>query len=150
MFHQLAIRCRHVHYLWSAPLLCHLDLKGKEPCRLGRLQVQVGLQTNTETRTGNSGTAVCRREWGFVSEEESFSFELVYSRVEDVEGAQERRSTKGQGLLRKPSCFHRAFNKSHPAFVELSTEAKNNQYLRNCKRQRFCRENLQLRALRKL
>ena len=32
MFQQLAIRCRHVHYLWSAPLLCHLDLKGKEPC----------------------------------------------------------------------------------------------------------------------
>ena len=140
MFHQLAIRCRHVHYLWSAPLLCHLDLKGKEPCRLGRLQVQVGLQTNTETRTGNSGTAVCRREWGFVSEEESFSFELVYSRVEDVEGAQERRSTKGQGLLRKPSCSHRAcflqksfqqkqtffrraFNESNPSFVELSTKA---------------------------
>ena len=48
------------------------------------------------------------------------------------------------------SCFRRAFNKSHPAFVELSTEAKNNQYLRNCKRRRFCRENLQLCALRKL
>ena len=63
-------------------------------------------------------------------------------RVADVEGAQERRSTKGQGLLRKEGPptyailsrnlvlsrftpflkgFHRAFNESHPAFVDLST-----------------------------
>ena len=27
-----------------------------------------------------------------------------------------------KSLLRKPSCFRRAFNKSHPAFVELSTK----------------------------
>ena len=65
------------------------------------------------------------------------------SRVADVEGAQERRSTKGQGLLRKEGSptyailsrnlvlsrftpflkgFHRAFNESHPAFVDLSTK----------------------------
>ena len=28
-----------------------------------------------------------------------------------------------QGFQRKPSCFRRAFNKSHPAFVDLSTKA---------------------------
>ena len=65
-------------------------------------------------------------------------------RVTDVEGAQERRSTKGQGLLRKEGPptyailsqnqvlsrftpflkgFHRAFNESHPAFIELSMKA---------------------------
>ena len=71
---------------------------------------------------------------------------LRSNRVADVEGAQERRSTKGQGLLRKEgpptyailsrnlvlsrfTCFangfHRAFNERHPdpAFVELSTKA---------------------------
>ena len=62
----------------------------------------------------------------------------------DVEGARERRSTKGQGLLRKEGPptyailsqnlvlsrftrflkgFHRVFNKSHPAFIELTTKA---------------------------
>ena len=69
----------------------------------------------------------------------------------EVEGARERLSPKGQGLLRKegpptyailsrnlvlslferlsqgfqrkPSCFHRAYYESHLAFVELSTKA---------------------------
>ena len=73
----------------------------------------------------------------------------VWTRVAEVEGARERRSPKGQGLLRKEGPptyailsrnlvlsrftrflkgFHRAFNKSHPApiepvFLELSTKA---------------------------
>ena len=73
----------------------------------------------------------------------------VHCRVAEVEGAQERRSPKGQGLLRKEGPptyailsqnlvlsrftrflkgFHRAFNESYPAFiepvfVELSTKA---------------------------
>ena len=73
-----------------------------------------------------------------------FSVIIVQCRVADVEGAQERRSTKGQGLLRKEGPptyailsrnlvlsrftpflkgFHRAFNESHPAFKELSMKA---------------------------
>ena len=67
-----------------------------------------------------------------------------YGRVAHVGGARERRSTKSQGLLRKEGPptyailsrnlvlsrfkrflkgFHRVFNKSHLAFVELSTKA---------------------------
>ena len=66
------------------------------------------------------------------------------SRVADVARARERRSPKGQGLLRKEGPptyailsrnlvlsrfarflkgFHRALNESHRAFVELSTKA---------------------------
>ena len=76
---------------------------------------------------------------------------LRQSRVAGVGGLQDRRSTKGQGLLQKEgpptyailsrhlvlsrftlferlslssigksSCFRRALNESHPAFVELS------------------------------
>ena len=70
---------------------------------------------------------------------------FVMHRVADVEGAaQERRSTKGLGLLRQEGPptyailsrnlvlsrftpflkgFHRAFNESHPAFIELSMKA---------------------------
>ena len=39
-------------------------------------------------------------------------------RVADVEGPQDRRSTKGQGLLQKSVCFRRAFGE--PALRELS------------------------------
>ena len=65
-------------------------------------------------------------------------------RVAEVARAREQRSPKGQGLLRKEGPptyaivsrnlvlsrftrflkgFHRAFNESHPAFLELSTKA---------------------------
>ena len=67
----------------------------------------------------------------------------VYHRVAEVARAREQRSPKGQGLLRKegPPTYavlsrnwvmsrfthflkgiHRAFNESHPAFVDLSTK----------------------------
>ena len=70
--------------------------------------------------------------------------QLSQFRVADVEGAWERRSPKGQGLLRKEGPptydilsrnflllrftrflkgFRRALNESHPAFVEHSTTA---------------------------
>ena len=69
---------------------------------------------------------------------------MVVDRVAHVARARERRSPKGQGLLRKEGPptyailsrnlvlsrfshflkgFYRAFNKSHPAFKELSTKA---------------------------
>ena len=74
----------------------------------------------------------------------TFKYTVYTARVADVEGAQERRSTKGQGLLRKEGPptyailsrnsvlsrftrflkgFHRAFNESHPAFIKLSKKA---------------------------
>ena len=50
------------------------------------------------------------------------------ARVAHVGGARERRSMKGQGLLRKEgpptyAILSRAFNEGHFAFVELSTKA---------------------------